>query len=319
MNIRDSYQRISHPWGFLFSTLMLLLLGLASCAGCGKHPAPEPPVAQSAGAPTAPQAVPAAAQQTSVPAAAVPQDAHPPQRAVSDTDFFTRIRLWQPWKPTVLPSDALERTNRRLAPFTKDYEAEVLSMDAYEEKMYQIGAVELGNLRLARWLIDNDRDDKAAALYARRAYAENPDDFETLITFACRGGLVPYGEEMTAAFRRLHEMQPAHPFVLHKFALCIYPTQPAEALGYAQKAQQLDPRYLAFGAEGLCYFQMGDYPKALAAFQRAYPVAPEKLKPGSGEQVRYVLEVMENEALQTILQRKRERGIPLMYPAMWSH
>ena len=191
-----------------------------------------------------------------------------------------------------------------------------MPLEAYQEKMQQINAEELGMLTYARRVAENDAN---AATYARKAYAANPDDFETLLTFACRGGLVPYGEEMTAAFRRLHEMQPDHPFVLHKLALCIYPTQPAEALGYAQKAQQLEPRYLAFGAEGLCYFQMGDYPKALAAFQRAYPVAPANLKPDSGEQVRYVQEVMEDEALQTILQRKRERGIPLMYPAMWSH
>ena len=44
MNIRDSYQRISHPWGFLFSTLMLLLLGLASCAGCGQKTPPAAPM-----------------------------------------------------------------------------------------------------------------------------------------------------------------------------------------------------------------------------------------------------------------------------------
>lgn len=44
MNIRDSYQRISHPWGFLFSTLMLLLLGLASCTGCGQKTPPAAPM-----------------------------------------------------------------------------------------------------------------------------------------------------------------------------------------------------------------------------------------------------------------------------------
>ena len=303
---------LMHRWGLGLFWLWLLLGG---CSGCGKHPAPEPPVAQSAGAPTAPQAVPAEARQTPVPAA-VPQDAPPAQRAVSDTDFFARTREWIPWEPTVVSTDAHKRSQKRIKPLYQRYKTGHMPLEEYQKKMQQINAEELGTLTYARRLAENDAN---AATYARKAYAENPDDFETLITFACRGGLVPYGEEMTAAFRRLHEMQPAHPFVLHKLALCIYPTQPAEALGYAQKAQQLDPRYLAFGAEGLCYFQMGDYPKALAAFQRAYPVAPEKLKPGSGEQVRYVLEVMENEALQTILQRKRERGIPLMYPAMWSH
>ncbi len=40
MNIRDRHQRIYHPWGFLFSTLVLLLLGLASCTGCGQKTPP---------------------------------------------------------------------------------------------------------------------------------------------------------------------------------------------------------------------------------------------------------------------------------------
>ena len=65
-------------------------------------------------------------------------------------------------------------------------------------------------------------------------------------------------------------MNPNHPWVLHKLAKCLLGTHPEEALGYAQKAQELDPRYLPFGVEGLCYFQMGDYEKALAAFERSH-------------------------------------------------
>ena len=44
MNIRDRHQRIYHPWGFLFSTLVLLLLGLASCTGCGQKTPPAAPM-----------------------------------------------------------------------------------------------------------------------------------------------------------------------------------------------------------------------------------------------------------------------------------
>ena len=279
---------LMHRWGLGLFWFWLLLGG---CSGCGKHPAPEPSVAQPAVAPAA-------------------------QRAVSDTDFFTRTREWIPWEPTVVSTDADKRAQKRIKPLYQQYKTGHMPLETYQEKMQQINAEELGTLTYARLLAENDAN---AATYARKAYAENPDDFETLLTFACRGGLVPYGEEMTAAFRRLHEMQPAHPFVLHKLAMCIYPQQPREALRYARRAQQLDARYLAFGAEGICYFQLGDYPAALAAAQRAYRAAPAKLKYHSGERIDYIEEVMKNAALQAIIQRKRERGIPLMYPTMWEH
>ncbi len=111
--------------------------------------------------------------------------------------------------------------------------------------------------------------------WSNLVYAENPDDFDTLLLWVLAGGMDgnwvhPYGAEKTAATRRLYEMNPNHPWVLHKLAKCLLGTNPQEALGYAQKAQELDPRYLPLGVEGLCYFQMGDYQKALASFLRSH-------------------------------------------------
>ena len=83
----------------------------------------------------------------------------------------------------------------------------------------------------------------------------------------------PYGEEKTTGARRLYEMNPDHPWVLHRLGKCILGTKPQEALGYAQKAQELDPIYLLYGVEGLCYFQMGDFDKALEAFKRSQKAA----------------------------------------------
>ena len=76
-------------------------------------------------------------------------------------------------------------------------------------------------------------------------------------------------EEKTAATRRLHEMNPDHPYILHELAIAILPQHPEEALRYAKKAQQLEYRYRWEGIDGMCYFQLGDYEKALTAFERA--------------------------------------------------
>ncbi len=113
------------------------------------------------------------------------------------------------------------------------------------------------------------------------AYAENPDDFDTLLLWVLAGGnLVDlYGEKKTTATRRLFEMNPDHPWVLHKLAKCLLGHNPQEALGYAQKAQELDARYRPLGAEGLCYFQMGDYKAALASFRRSHQYAVETSQP----------------------------------------
>ena len=114
-----------------------------------------------------------------------------------------------------------------------------------------------------------------------RMYAENPDDFDTLLLWVYAGGNLAnlYGEEKTAATRRLSEMNPDHPWVLHKLAKCLLGSNPQEALGYAQKAQELDARYLPLGVEGLCYFQMGDYDKALASFRRSQQYAVDTSQP----------------------------------------
>ncbi len=92
-------------------------------------------------------------------------------------------------------------------------------------------------------------------------YAENPDDFDTLLLWvlACGNLADPYGEKRWQEPVGYMIINPDHPWVLHRLGKCILGTNPQEALNYAQKVQELDPRYLPLGLEGLCYFQMRDY------------------------------------------------------------
>ena len=285
MNIRDRHQRISHPWGFWLSTLMLLLLSLASCTGCGQK---------------ATQKMPAPATETpTAPASPLYKDPN-----------FPGISL-RPWPPVVIPPAVKERERASY----QHYEAKEISMDEHLENMYQLYQEHLDGVTFVRELARRHGPYAGKyEFYLEKLFVENPNDFETLLTWVYAGGreFDTYGQEKTAALRRLYDMDPNHPYVLHELALCIIGTQPEEALGYAQKAQQLEPRYRPYGVEGLCYFQLGGYQQALEAFKRAYEVAPALLKPAMSSRIDYVQRTLRSETLQQTFEKARAAGIPLM-------
>ncbi len=290
MNIRDRHQRLSHPWGFWLSTLMLLLLSFASCTGCGQKATQE------------------------MPAPATPATETPPAPAspLYKDPNFPGISL-RPWPPVVIPP-ALEESER--ASFQL-YKAKEISVDAHLENLYRLYREHLSAVafvrELSRW--SGPYAGKYEP-YLEKLLAENPNDFETLYTWAEIGGKElerpMYGPEKTAAYRRLYEMNSMHPMVLHRLAQCIFPTQPAEALGYAQQAQQLEPRFIPQGLDGVCYFQMGDYEQALAAFRRAHAAAPEVAKPAAAKRIQRVLQSINSPKRQATQQRRRDLGLPLM-------
>ncbi len=179
-----------------------------------------------------------------------------------------------PWEPTIAHLETLKRVLTTEDVMHRHRRSGEFSSEEYKKMLLQLHKDEFGPLTTARLLIDkaDGSIDEEITKWTNLAYAENPDDFDTLLTWVFAGGNLSdsYGEEKTAGARRLYQMNPNHPWVLHKLAKCLLGTHPKEALGYAQKAQELDPRYLPFGVEGLCYFQMGDYKKALAAFERSY-------------------------------------------------
>ena len=118
-------------------------------------------------------------------------------------------------------------------------------------------------------------------------------------------------EERVVALRRLHEMNPDHPYILHELAIAILPQHPEEALRYAKKAQQLEYRYPWEGIDGMCYFQLGDYEKALTAFERADAAAEGIFKASLGN-IKY--SYYGQPRILKRFQRLREENKRLMFP-----
>ena len=186
-----------------------------------------------------------------------------------------------PWEPLTVSVDAWKRRLERGRELLIGMRSKKITLEEYNQQALQIhredGLVKSMQLMIELWESTEDKITRVVNL----AYAENPDDFDTLLLWVLAGGNMVelYGAEKTAGTRRLYEMNPNHPWVLHQLAKCLLGTNPQEALGYAQKAQELDPRYLPLGVEGLCYFQMGDYQKALASFLRSHQNAVATSQP----------------------------------------
>ena len=316
MNIRDRLKHTAPPWACLFSTLMLLLLSLASCTGCRQKATPQLPAQAPPATETLPAQAPAAREDDpALPAAgdAARQTPAPAQRSLLYKDpNFPGISL-KPWHPVVIPPAAAKRVRKAY----QRYDTGDISADDIDELVHRIYEEELDSLSCIRWFYAIGAPAPARAQQLlEKALAENPNDFETLYTWAEIGGKElerpMYGPEKTAAYHRLYEMNPMHPMVLHRLAQCIFPTQPAEALGYAQQAQQLEPRFIPQGLDGVCYYQMGDYEQALAAFRRAHAAAPEVAKQAAAKRIQRVLSTINSPTAQATEQRRRALGLPLM-------
>ena len=317
----------------LFDPVCVFLLGclvFVGCSGCGQKTAPQTP---------APEPLPTATPPAETPSLRTPPQTPTarPQAATENTtpaDVANKvIKLYEspqfkgvlhPWHPVVVPPHVKERLEVEARPQETGRASGnqyYVVNSAYREDEYRIYAEELGRIPAIRRLLGSIHSKKAFA-DLERAYAETPDDFETLLTWAVHGGWgtpefprledPTYGPEKLQAYRRLYEMNPTHPYILNELALSLLPTHPQEALGYALAAQRLEPRYIPRGVDGLCYAQLGEYEKALAAFQRAHAATPEFLKPATRERVTRIREVMRNEKLQVFDQRARDAQIPVM-------
>ena len=297
--------------------LGLALLSLWFMPGCdltARRTPPTPPAAET------PDTAPTAPPMDSTVVQGQPAGAETPARVSQfqeDTDSLTLI----PWPRTVIPPDTLERVEERIIASYEHYKAGEITLEEHNERADQFYIQEFGILTYVRGLIENGQMGVTASTYADKAYAEDPDDFETLLTWVFIGGTAVevFGEEKTAALRRLYQMDPHHPYVLHELALHIYGRQPAEALDYAQKAQRLEPRYIPQGVDGLCHYQMGNYEQALAAFKRAHAAAPERLKRATLERIEHVRDTLASSpADEVVRQSMRDNGHTIMGHILWA-
>ena len=186
-----------------------------------------------------------------------------------------------PWDPITVSVTSWKSQLERGRALHRDLRSKKITIQEFNEQVLQIhrenGLVISIQLMIELW----DGIDESIKRLANAAYIETPDDFDTLLMWVYAGGNFShrYGKERTVALRRLYERNPDHPWVLHELAKCILGTNPQKALGYAQKSETLDPRYLPLGVEGLCYYQMGDYEKALASFKRSHQYAMSTSQP----------------------------------------
>lgn len=231
-----------------------------------------------------------------------------------------------PFARPVIASNAKKRAiaevNKRLAALKKageytelEYEATIrIGADVIYEEV-------LGTLAYAQYYCHERRPYRAYP-FAAKALSENPNDFETLLTWVYT---YPHNREAdnhfddearVDALRRLNQMNPDHPYVLQELARTIYPTNAEEALSYARKALQLENRYSWEGLDGVCYFQLGDYEKAFTAYERAYADADGLLKQGPAERINYIRKVMDDPVLQQDLQKFREQNEALLSSTM---
>ena len=322
-----------YPIESLRRLLLVFVLIFVGCSGCGQKTAP-----QTSASPETPEQAP---ERVEMPLSPDTQNDTPRLTDTPETrktlENSPVVKIYEspqfksilhPWHPVVVPPHVKERIEERIEVEARPQETGRASGNqyyktnsAYREDVYRIYAEELGRIPAIRRLLGSIHSKKAFA-DLERAYAETPDDFETLLTWAVHGGWgtpefprledPTYGPEKLQAYRRLYEMNPTHPYILNELALSLLPTHPQEALGYALAAQRLEPRYIPRGVDGLCYAQLGEYEKALAAFQRAHAAAPEWLKPATIKRISSVRETMRSEKFQAFDQRARDAQIPVM-------
>ncbi len=143
------------------------------------------------------------------------------------------------------------------------------------------------NRRIIEILVEGRDDMVAARPYLDKALAKNPNDFETML-FWVENAVSTLENELDytlnrkkiEVFRRLYKMNPNHHRVLYGLGRSIYKAYPEEALRYAQKALELEPkRYANFSLLPECYLKTGQYEKALAEYQRVFKSAGTNVSP----------------------------------------
>ncbi len=143
------------------------------------------------------------------------------------------------------------------------------------------------NRRIIAILVEGRDNMVAARPYLDKALAKNPNDFEVML-FWVENAVSTLENELdytlnrkkVEVFRRLYKMNPNHHRVLYGLGRSIYKAYPEEALGYAQKALELEPkRYANFLLLAKCYLKTGQYEKALAEYQRVFKSAGTNVSP----------------------------------------
>ena len=191
----------------------------------------------------------------------------------SDLLSQKKVTNGDPLENTSIPASKLERIIELYADMAFNY-----SFDGPHPKEIEILTEGMDTLHAARYLKALGYFDYARE-YAERVLAENPGSFEGLLLWS---QLRPPDQEAEreAGFRKLLEMNPNSVEALVELGAVLAPYQPLEAIQYLQKANRIDPLYGEGASRGVghfnlgfCYERLGEYDKALVAYQKAYEIS----------------------------------------------
>ena len=310
--------RIEHLTILLMISALLLAVG---CGGCTVKNSPKSPT----DAPTTktPEAKEPISQEEFTPEAEKPDTEQDPPVPVYSPLMYKRSEndyTLLPLQRPVIPPQVRKSANAAVKAAVRDRLA-ALKKEGVKPEFKEIALVRrdaedrifveaIGKLAYAQYLAYSWSS--RAYPFAKKALAENPNDFDTMLTwlnvYTSGDGEYKFDDsDRLTTVRRLYEINPGHPYVLHELAKITYAQHPKEALEYAKKAQQLEHRYVLKGVNGLCYFQLGDYENALAAFERSYAAADDAWKQAPLNKIHYIKRVMNDSDLQKKLQTLREK------------
>jgi Tfp pilus assembly protein PilF len=174
---------------------------------------------------------------------------------------------------TSIPASKQERIFELYADMAFSY-----SFDGPHPKEIEILTEGMDTLNAAKYLKALGYFDYARE-YAARALVENPESFEGLLLWS---QLRPPDQEAEreAGFRKLLEMNPNSVDALVELGAVLAPYQPLEAIQYLQKANRINPLYgegpsrgVGHSELGFCYERLGEYDKALVAYQKACEIS----------------------------------------------
>lgn len=302
--LRPLLKKSFHP----VSVVLWGCLVFVGCSGCGQKTAPQTPTPETLPTATPPPETPATLtprkHRTPLPEATPPQ-ATDQNAVVFQVDKYDDLI---PWAPSVNPPDVQKRVDAIIKNFRAEKPLGKITEEVRRAVVAEVGAVAWARRHIGhpatRGIIDQAR-------------AENPNDFDTLITWAHIHGAGLWNidpernVEHIAVLRQLYQMRPNHPYVLYRLAAALYPTLPEEALGYALRAEVLEPRYIALGIPGLCYVQMGEYKNAIAVYERARTRGSEKQRSITKDNLERLRSwiIQEPDAVK----RRREKQQPVLF------
>ena len=150
-----------------------------------------------------------------------------------------------------------------------------ISRDEYSREANKIRAEKLDPLTAAKHFLTYSSigsiNAELGMEYAERAINENPDSFEAHHVWTLCNREYYYetdNEKAIEGYRNLVDRFPNSSIALQELSLLTRFTYPEEALGYIQRAIQLDDRIERNnGILADCYYYLGEYEKALAVYQ----------------------------------------------------